>query len=160
MPATCSFKLNGQTTSALICNGLGSVPAFSGIAPYTDDPRSVGRPNAGPLPTGRYYIIDRQRGGRLGPLREWVQDVVTGVDRSQWFTLYRIDDKIDDYTFVEGVQRGNFRLHPNGRFGISEGCITVLSLDSFNRLRPFLLKQQTSIIPGTSIPYYGTVDVE
>ncbi|OLP48274.1 DUF2778 domain-containing protein [Allorhizobium taibaishanense] len=160
MPASCSFKLNGQSTSALICNGFGSVPAFSGMTPHKDDPGAVGLANVGPLPQGRYYIIDRQRGGRLGPLREWIQDAVTGVDRSEWFTLYRVDDVIDDYTFVNGVKRGNFRLHPNGRFGISEGCITVLSLENFERLRDFLLKQSSGFISGTTIKYYGTVDVQ
>ncbi|WP_254367149.1 tlde1 domain-containing protein [Paraburkholderia sp. NMBU_R16] len=31
----------------------------------------------------------------------------------QWFALYRNDGVVDDYTFIDGVRRGNFRLHPN-----------------------------------------------
>ncbi|WP_433691402.1 tlde1 domain-containing protein [Kosakonia cowanii] len=31
---------------------------------------------------------------------------------SDWFALYYDDIGIDDWTWVKGVQRGNFRLHP------------------------------------------------
>jgi len=57
------------------------------------------------------------------------------------------------------VRRGNFRLHPNGRFGVSEGCIMLLSMQQFDKLRAWLLSQETKMVPGTSLPYYGTVAV-
>lgn len=57
------------------------------------------------------------------------------------------------------MRRGNFRLHPNGRFGVSEGCITLLSTQQFDKLRAWLLSQETKMVPGTSLPYYGTVAV-
>ena len=41
---------------------------------------------------------------------------------SDWFALWRDDRGIDDETWVEGVKRGNFRLHPGT---VSEGCITI-----------------------------------
>ena len=81
-------------------------------------------------------------------------------ERDQWFALYRNDKVVSDHTFVNGVQRGNFRLHPNGRFGVSEGCITLLSRDQFDKLRTWLLSQKPEMVPGTSIPYYGTVTVK
>ncbi|MDE8555645.1 DUF2778 domain-containing protein [Pantoea vagans] len=36
------------------------------------------------------------------------------TDCSTWFGLFRDDGKIDDLTFVQGIRRGNFRLHPIG----------------------------------------------
>ena len=81
-------------------------------------------------------------------------------ERATWFALYSADGKIDDWTFVEGVRRGNFRLHPNGRWGVSDGCITLVSQHQFDRLRNYLLSQPTKPIPGTSTPYYGIVDVQ
>lgn len=80
-----------------------------------------------------------------------------------WLTLrsiyIRLISETHDWTFVEGVRRGNFRLHPNGRWGVSDGCITLVSQHQFDRLRDYLLSQPTKPIPGTSTPYYGTVDV-
>jgi hypothetical protein len=159
MTASCFFSLNGQNLSSLVCQGLGSMPAFSGKPGYLNDPAKVAVADNGPLPPGRYYIVDRQSGGRLGWLKEWTADRAAPINRNQWFALYRIDGKIDDYTFVEGVRRGNFRLHPIGPRGISKGCITLLSPSQFLRLRTFLLSQEPKLVPGTNTKYFGTVDV-
>ena len=83
-------------------------------------------------PPGEYYIIDRQFGGLLGPLR----DLFTG--RDQWFALYAIDDEIDDEVFCDKVKRGLFRLHPNGPFGRSEGCV-VINNNTFAKIKNFFL---------------------
>jgi hypothetical protein len=159
MPATCFFTLNNKSVSMLVCPGFASMPAFSGRTAYVDNPAATAVANAGPIPRGRYYIINRQSGGRLGWIRDWFKDHASRVHHDQWFALYRNDRVVSDYTFVNGVRRGNFRLHPNGRFGISEGCITLLSQTQFDQLRGYLLSQETKIIPGTDIKYYGTVDV-
>jgi len=97
--------------------GSTSFPAFSGLGEHVNRRASACILNTGPIPPGEYYIIDRQSGGLLGPLR----DLFTG--RDQWFALYAIDDKIDDEVFCDKVKRGLFRLHPRGPFGRSEGCI-------------------------------------
>ncbi|WP_420823364.1 hypothetical protein [Trinickia diaoshuihuensis] len=34
-----------------------------------------------------------------------------------------------------------------------------MSTQQFDKLRAWLLSQETKMIPGTSIPYYGTVTV-
>lgn len=159
MPAQCIFTLNRQSVSALYCVGLGGMAAFSGKPGYVDSPDAEAVPDAGPIPKGTYYIIARQSGGRLGWLWDWVKDHASHVHHDNWFALYRNDRIVSDYMFINGVRRGNFRLHPNGRFGISEGCITLLSPTQFDRLRTWLLSQHTKIIPGTTIPYYGTVTV-
>lgn len=115
MPAQCVFTLNGKSTWLLSCAGFGTVAAFSGNGAYVDKPTATAVPNAGPFPKGRYYIIKREPGGRLGRLRDFSLDMWSNSDRATWFALYRVDGTIDDWTFVNGVRRGNFRLHPNGR---------------------------------------------
>ncbi|WP_276330775.1 tlde1 domain-containing protein [Paraburkholderia bryophila] len=60
---------------------------------------------------------------------------------------------------MHGVRRGNFRLHPDGRFGINEGCIAIQSPARFDQLRAYLMAQDAKAIPGTNIRYFGTVDV-
>jgi hypothetical protein len=159
MTASCFFSLNGQNLSSFICQGLGGMPAFSGKPGYLNDPTKVAVAEHGPLPPGRYYIVGRESGGRLGWLKEVLADRTSRTGRNQWFALYRIDNQIDDYTFVQGVKRGNFRLRPIGPRGISEGCITLLSHTHFGRLRAFLLSQEARLIPGTNTKYFGTVDV-
>jgi hypothetical protein len=159
MPALCTFTLNSKSISTLYCSGFGGVAAFSGNSQFVDNPDDTAIVGKGPIPRGRYFIIKREPGGRLGRLRDFGLDMWSNSDRATWFALYRADGKIDDWTFVNGVKRGNFRLHPNGRWGVSDGCITLTSQSQFDRLRDFLLSQPTKTIPGTSTPYYGTVDV-
>lgn len=159
MSVSCTFLLNNQPMSTLICPGVGSMAAFSGLPSYVDNPAATAVQDAGPLPKGTYYIVSRQSGGRIGWLRDWLKDRGSNVRHDDWFSLYRNDNVIDDYTFINGVRRGNFRLHPNGRFGVSEGCITLASKAQFYKLRDFLLSQETRAIPGTTIRYYGTVEV-
>ncbi|MCS6455990.1 Protein of uncharacterised function (DUF2778) [Burkholderia pseudomallei] len=159
MPAQCYFTLNSQRVSSLVCAGFGGVPAFSGNRQFVDKPDATTVANAGPIPKGRYYIVKRGTGGRLGPIRDLALDLWSNSDRSTWFALYRADAKIDDETYVNGVKRSAFRLHPNGRWGVSDGCITVTTQVQFDQLRAYLVKQPTAKIPGTDIEYYGTVDV-
>lgn len=42
---------------------------------------------------------------------------------------------------------------------MSAGGITLLSTAQFDRLRTFLLSQETKLIAGTKTRYFGTVDV-
>ena len=116
MAVACTFKLNRKSTSQLVCPGVGSFPAFSGQKEGRDNPAMVSKADIGPLPLGRYYIVDRQSGGRLGWLRDWASRHYS-VDRNEWFALYRDDGVIDDATSVGGVSRGAFRLHPIGPRG-------------------------------------------
>lgn len=159
MPVACSFILNRRSMSTFLCPGFGSVAAFSGMEPYVDDPDATVVQKKGPLLKGTYYIIDRESGGRLGWLYDLASDLSNGTRRGEWFALYRSDATIDDWTCVEGVRRGNFRLHPSGRRGISEGCITLPDRKQFDKLRTFLKSQLTAKVPGANFDYYGTVTV-
>ena len=149
----CAFELNGRPMSMFKMNAL-QFPAFSGLDNHANQPRFACNPDLGPIPPGAYYIVDRQSGGRLGPLRDFF------VDRSDWFALYATDGKIDDETFCNGVKRGNFRLHPRGAAGISRGCITIQHQADFNIIRAHLRAGRQINIPGSSMTAYGRVTVK
>jgi hypothetical protein len=159
MPVSCTFTLNRQPMSELVCPGFGTVPAFSGNGRYVDDPDFTNLPELGAIPKGRYYIVDRESGGRLGWLRDISQDALAQTTRAEWFGLYQDDGAFDDWTFVDYVRRGNFRLHPVGRSRESNGCITLPSLQHFSALRDYLKHQPPAFVPGTATRYYGTVEV-
>ena len=158
MGLACSFKLNRQATSQLVCPGLGSFAAFSGQKEGRNNPAMVDKTEIGPLPPGRYYIVDRRSGGRLGWLRDWI-NAEWSVDRNEWFALFREDGVVDDVTSIDGVVRGGFRLHPIGPLGLSEGCITLFHLSDFVRLRDALKKEGVSTAIPSGGAAYGTVDV-
>lgn len=160
MPVKCTFSLNRRPMSVLVCPGFGRVSAFSGKGRYVDDPDYTYVENVGAIPKGTYYIVDRESGGHLGWLRDAVKDFGTGTRRAEWFGLYRDDGVIDDLTFIKGVQRDHFRLHPVGTTGESNGCITLPSREQFKALRSYLKAQPPAFVPGTVTRYYGMVDVQ
>jgi len=146
------FTLNGATFSSFVCEGTPYV-AFSGNGLDRNNPDSGAVAGNGPIPLGRYYIVDRQSGGTLGGIR----DFFTG--RDEWFALYRDDGSVDDETFIGGVRRGEFRLHPRGPSGTSLGCIVIQDPADFPALRATLLASSVAFVPGTGARTYGTVDV-
>ncbi|WP_175772506.1 DUF2778 domain-containing protein [Paraburkholderia phenazinium] len=159
MPVACTFRLNSQPKSTLQCFGMGNFEAFSGHGVGRDNPRAVARADIGPLPPGRYYIVDRQSGGRLGWLYDYGRKYAYGTDRDQWFALWRAGS--GDTTIINGVRRGEFRLHPIGPAGLSDGCITLTSPQGFSQLARFIRSQgATWPVPGSGIKAYGWVDVQ
>ncbi|WP_371367166.1 DUF2778 domain-containing protein [Pseudomonas sp. QL9] len=155
----CTFHLNGQGLSILSCPGVGFFPAYSGNSgPHRNNPGSAMIRDVGPLPRGTYYIVKRARGGVRSKVNSAVKSWWTGSDHSTWFSLYRADGVIDDLTLVGSVNRKNFRLHPAGREGISEGCITLPSPYHFDLLRKALLSTPEYLVaPG--LRAYGTIRV-
>jgi Protein of unknown function (DUF2778) len=148
----CKFELNNKPMSTFWC-GATQFPAFSGLKEHINRRASACVPYAGPIPTGKYYIFDRESGGLAGPLL----DIFTGKD--QWFALYAIDKKIDDETYCNEVKRGNFRLHPKGDQGISQGCITIDRKTDFQSLRTILRNTKQETVPGSKFLAYGIVVV-
>lgn len=146
------FLLNNQPMSKLKGMGL-SMDAFSGMDKHVNHCAAACLRNIGPIPPGAYYIVDRPTGGLLGSVNTWIKK------RSGWFGLFGIDSKIDDFVFCSDVERGNFRLHPKGPLGISEGCITVERENDFLYLRQQLLRNPAQPIPGTRLMAYGKVVV-
>jgi hypothetical protein len=148
----CTFELNDKPMS-LFKMGSMQFPAFSGKGDQINRRAFACNPNLGPIPPGAYYILDRQSGGLLGPLRDLYSD------KSDWFALYAIDTKIDDEVFCDSVKRGNFRLHPKAGIGVSKGCITVATQADFNTLRATLKAVGQESIPGSTLKVYGRVTV-
>jgi hypothetical protein len=148
-----TFTLNGQEFSNLTSGSI-QYRAFSGQGAYRNKPAHQCVTTKGPIPMGRYFIVDRPTGGRLGP----ILDTLRG--KNEWFALFADDGRIDDFTFCAAVERGNFRLHPRGPHGISEGCITLEGRAEFLRLRNHLLSSMKIQVPGTEHQAYGTVIVK
>ena len=119
--------------------------------------------NSRPVPAGKYWIVDRPEGGLRSQVNAGIRDlynhVVNGATfrHNEWFALWRDDWGIDDYTWIEGVKRGNFRLHPGT---LSEGCITLPHDSDFAMLRNALLITQRVDVPCMSkLKAYGTIEV-
>ncbi len=87
-----------------------------------------------------------------------IHDLISNSQRNEWFALYSTSSNAD-WTVVQKIKRGNFRLHPIGRLGISEGCITLMHQSGFDQLRRTLLAAPKTFIPGTRIRTYGMVEV-
>lgn len=148
----CRFELNGKPMSEFRC-GSHKFPAFSALGNYVNKRMAVCKAGVGAIPPGAYFIIDRQSGGLLGPLR----DAISG--KRDWFSLLADDGKIDDVTICDKIIRGEFRLHPKGTVGISQGCIVIDDADRFQLLRAILKTSAQQKIPGTSFMTYGRVVV-
>lgn len=147
-----------ECTVNLSCPGIGFFPAYSGnTGQHRNNPDSITVKNIGPLPPGKYYIVDRPR-SLSTRVRDVFATTYTGSDHSIWFALYRVDSNIDDHTFVAQVERGNFRLHPAGYEGISNGCITLPSPSHFTVLREALMRTPTVLVTA-SLKAYGTIQV-
>ncbi|WP_227746938.1 DUF2778 domain-containing protein [Paraburkholderia franconis] len=124
MPVYRTFTLNNRETSTFTCSGFGAVAAYSGHGRGRDNPNDVADVGVGAIPPRTYYIIDRQSGGRLGWFRDTFGPWFGTTDRHTWFMLWNAHG--GDITNINSIQRGNFRLHPDGPMHESDGCITVL----------------------------------
>ena len=154
MPSlVCRFKLNGQPMSAFTIRAK-SYPAFSGMGKDANKKESACIKGAGPSPPGTYYIVDRPTGGLLGEVRDWLGN------KGEWFALFADDGSIDDSTLCDHVIRGNFRLHPKGPLGRSEGCITIDKHEDFNAIRDQLKACPLEAIPNSQFKAYAMVVVE
>ncbi len=155
---SCTFRLNGGKMSTLSCPGLGFFLAYSGNAgPNRNNPDAANIKNVDPLPPGRYYIVSREPGPFGSRLKTFAKSMASGSDHTVWFALYRDDNKIDDITFYKNTERGNFRLHPAGWRGISNGCITLPNVDDYMTLYRALLSTTTMRI--SSFTAFGTIQV-
>lgn len=157
------FLVNNAPLSPLIINGIGAFSAFSGNHQYRNRGGCTMVPDDGPIPGGKYWIVDRPTGGMGSQAYAWMKDSYNSIfgtpsNHREWFALYRDDGVIDDVTWVNGVKRGQFRLHPAGGQGISLGCITLPSRTEFMRIRNALL--HTPKIPARSsgLLAYGTIE--
>jgi hypothetical protein len=155
----CSFELNDQPMSALKLGAL-SFPAFSGLGSSTNRRAMTCAKSIGPIPPGSYFIVDRPRGDRYKKLVDAVKDLINDTDRARWLALYAADGSVDDETFCNGVVRGNFRLHPRGRSGLSEGCVTLKETQDFSTLTGILRHTPPTPIKNSELRAYGLLVVK
>jgi hypothetical protein len=158
------FVVDNASSLTLVMFGVGTFPAFSGDDIYRNRGGCTAVVGKGPLPAGKYWIVARPRGGIGSRMEALIKDAWNTVrgspsNHDEWFALYRDDGKIDDWTWVNGVKRGNFRLHPVGGTGVSFGCITLKSVADFSRLRQALLHTSTIPAGNSGMRAYGWIEV-
>lgn len=142
--------LNGADYAPLNFYGVGVFMAFSGNGIYRNNAACRAVPYDGPLPPGRYWIVDRREGNWFSQKGMEIKDAANRAigrhqfGRSDWFALYKDDWGIDDGTWIDNVHRGLFRLHP-GR--VSRGCITIPHDSDFAIIQNALLNTHPVQIP-------------
>lgn len=110
--------LNGADYAPFDLYGVGVFMAHSGLGASRNNASCGHVANTGPIPLGKYWIVDRREGNWFSQKKEEIHDGANrfigrnAFGKSDWFALWRDDWGIDDYTWVESVKRGNFRLHP------------------------------------------------
>jgi hypothetical protein len=157
------FIINDAYYSPLSFPGVGTFLAFSGDGAYRNRGACGMKPMVGPVPAGRYWIVDRPEGGIKSQVIAGIKDTINHYKNgatfthNEWFALWRDDGSIDDYTWIEGVKRGNFRLHPGT---LSKGCITLPHDSDFAMLRNALLRtQKVDVTSMSKLKAYGTIEV-
>lgn len=159
------FVVNNKPLSPLSILGVGTFMAFSGDDFYRNRGGCTAVRDKGPIPAGKYWIVARPTGGIRTQAQNLVKDAWNTIfmgapsNHSEWFALYRDDNKIDDYAWINGVERGNFRLHPIGGAGHSFGCITLQSRSEFQTLRQALLHTTTVPAGNSGLKAYGWIEV-
>ncbi|MEJ1604804.1 DUF2778 domain-containing protein, partial [Escherichia coli] len=86
-------------------------------------------------------MVSRPLGGIRTMVYDYFSSQISSSDRDVWFALFREDGQVDDITFFESVSRGQFRLHPAGYEGVSNGCITLPGKSHYMLLRDALLSE-------------------
>jgi len=159
-----SLILNGADYAPFNLFGVGVFMAFSGQGFCRNNLSCMANAGDGPIPSGKYWIVDRQEGNWLSQKRVELKDSANKIlgrrefGKSDWFALYRDDWGIDDGTWVEDVYRGLFRLHP-GR--VSKGCITIAHDSDFAIIRQALFNTQLVQVPCMrSLKARGWVEVQ
>ncbi|WP_380183748.1 DUF2778 domain-containing protein [Kalamiella sp. sgz302252] len=154
--------MNNADYAPLHIDGVGTFQAYSGNGRYRNKTGFTHIAINGPLPTGRYYIVDRPTRGAKGTLYNiahdsWSWPTSTPVIKGEWFALYSDDCRLDDKTFINEVERGSFRLHPPGPAGISLGCITLRHRSDFLFIRQALLATTCGKLTN-GLKCYGEID--
>lgn len=142
--------LGGADYAPLNLYGVGVFMAFSGNGVYKNQAACGAVKADGPLPPGKYWVVERGSGGLISWGKAKAQDTWNRVrwgaeyGRDEWFALYRDDWGIDDGTWVDDVHRGLFRLHPGH---ISEGCITIPHNSDYGIIRDAFMRENPEPVP-------------
>ncbi|RDS80188.1 DUF2778 domain-containing protein [Dyella monticola] len=157
-PVRMCYTLNRQNMSILHVPGLGDFAAFSGDGKGRNNPDGIAWKDSGAIPPGAYYVVNRQSGGYLSQARNFFYEQFDLPNKSEWFALWQC--ALCDSQNVNGVTRGNFRLHPRGPMGVSLGCVTVDKKCDFEKISGYLRSRDPDLpIPGSSLKAFGTLEV-
>ncbi len=142
--------LNGADYATFNIYGVGVFMAHSGDRIYRNNGACRAITNDGPLPRCKYWIVERGSCGLASKARAKALDLFNRFDygtefgRDEWFALYKDDWGINDGTWVDGVHRVLFRLHPDK---VSKGCITIDHNSDYALIRNALLKTTSVQVP-------------
>lgn len=157
------FVINDADFSPLTFYGVGTFMAFSGNGDYRNRGGCRAIPDSGPIPPGKYWIVQRGQGGIWSKIKAGAKDDFNRVfhhaqfGHNEWFALYRDDRSIDDGTWIDAVWRGHFRLHPGVT---SKGCITLKHNSDFALIRNVLLRTPQIPVPCMkSLMTFGSIEV-
>ena len=103
-PPNCTFVLNKQPISSLVCGGM-RYPAFDGLGRDVNDPAKASDADAGPIPPGRHDIVDRPVGGRFPMIESTIHDLISHSQRTDWFALYSTSSNADHMNRAEDQAR-------------------------------------------------------
>ena len=99
------FVINDAHYSPLSFPGAVTFLAFSGDGIYRNRGACGMKPTVGPVPAGKYWIVERPKGGLRSQVNAGIRDlynhVVNGATfrHNEWFALWRDDC----YTWIEGL---------------------------------------------------------
>lgn len=136
----------------LRCRSVGNYEVFTGLDKFGSNVNCSLRMH-GPIPTGSYYIVDRESGSWANVLRTLSIDIYKYIryravnDHAKWFSLISTVSRADNLNASQ-IARGGFRLHPvnSDGMGISEGCITLSHYAEFHVLRSALMATESKEI--------------
>ncbi|MBM6636212.1 DUF2778 domain-containing protein [Leclercia adecarboxylata] len=142
--------LNGADYVPFNLYGVGVFMAHSGKGTCRNNGGCRNIPDNGPIPPGKYWIVDRKEGNWLSQKKLEIIDStrrafnISPFGKSDWFALWRDDWGIDDETWIDGVKRGSFRLHPGTS---SKGCITIAHASDFAMIHNALMNTSLVQVP-------------
>lgn len=145
-----TFILNDADYAPFNLYGVGVFMAHSGNGIYRNHAGCKAIAFNGPIPPGKYWIVERGEGGFISRKISGVKDLFNKTfhgaefSHSEWFALYKDDFGIDDGTWVDGVHRSLFRLHPGT---VSKGCITIAHNSDYAIIRNALLRTTPMQVP-------------
>lgn len=98
----------------------------------TVDVESGGKPYGGPIPKGKWEILER------------------GGDKPHWFRLDAVDANPRDDVH-EATGRSKFRLHGPG---MTVGCIACKDRNKYNDLVRLIQDTKTEVVTDRGVPWY------
>lgn len=149
--------------AVLTVYGVGTFPVLSGRQKFINNVNCSYVTDYGSIPVGDYWIVKMPSSGFANTVLRELKDLVNHTNHDEWFGLFSVRT-MSDSVFVNGVKRGQFRLHPLRPDGSGEswGCITFFKVSDFQHVRRALLRTKMFKVPRSrnGLMAYGKVSVK